>query len=119
MTPLKEYESLLSLITDDIEHAKDDIYQKIMNKEDKTLDLINRISENYHSKILEGTIFYNLPLIDIIALIANTWKNMFNDLTMRRKFDIIDVFWKNDRKIYSGIAIVLISLIIFFLDVSR
>lgn len=110
----QDYEQLLQLLEKE-DLSKDDVYQKLIAKEEKVLNTINRISESVYKQNIDRSIFYNMTLVQITVLVVNTWKRMFDDLMQVKKpIDFIHTFWKNDRKIYTGISLVLLSIMLFF-----
>lgn len=118
MNPYKDYSEFLKLL-EDTTLNKDDVYQQIISKEKNALEVINRVSQNLAEKKKADLLFYNMTVLDIIAMLTNTWKNMLNELVANKSTNILPIVWKGDRKIYTGITIVMVALILFFLDVSR
>lgn len=98
-------------------------YQEVMQKEDKVLDTLNRIADSKRIVDNKQTFFYNQSLVDIIAKFANTWLNIYTEIVVERQIthpkDIVNIFFEGDRKIYVGIMIVLISLFLFFIEISQ
>ena len=98
------------------------IYHNIQNKEDIKKKEYNDISDNtihVHKKI------YDLSIKDISTNLSKTFIDMINEFSMYRKDnntrwnDYIRIITHEDRLIYVGIIFVIISLIVFFIDVSR
>jgi len=111
----KEYNKLL----DTKSMSKDDVYTELMKKEDKVLDVMKRVSESEMNKKSDVILFYNKPVIDVIATCINTWRTIFHELVVEDGWKTLDkVFWSDDRKIYVGMMIILIALVLFFVDTS-
>ena len=99
--------------------SKDDVYTELMKKEDKVLDVMKRVSETENIKQSDAILFYNRPVIDVIATFINTWRTMFHELVVEDGWKAPDkVFWNDDRKIYVGMMIILVALVLFFVDTS-
>ena len=118
--PTNEYSKILKqLQTDEI--TKDDAYSKLMEKEDNVLKVVDRVARNEQRQTDQQSLFYNLPLIAIVALFANTWKNIFIELVVHQKYqspdELIEVFFAKDRKIYVGIMVLFIALFLYIIDV--
>jgi hypothetical protein len=111
----KEYNKLL----DTNAMSKDDIYTELMKKEDKVLDVMKRISETENAKKSEAVLFYNKPVIDVIATFINTWRTVFHELVVEDGWKTpYKLFWDDDRKIYVGMMIIIIALVLFFIETS-
>lgn len=115
-----EYKNLLSDLKNE-NATKDIIYEKLMAKEDKILDLIGRVVDQKNKSILQDSIFYNQSLFEIMMNFANAWKNIFNEVVIEKR-DIqvegLEIFYSGDRKIYVGMMILFIAIIFFFIDSS-
>jgi hypothetical protein len=114
-----EYKKLLSALeTED----PGTVYEQVMSKEKNVLDLMNRIVEKEHTDLLDGTVLYNRTLLEVMMLIANGWRSMFNQVFVEKSIsgvpELFDVFFNGDRKIYTGAMLVLIALVLFFVDIS-
>ena len=118
ISEVSEYKSLLNMLET---RSKDDIYQQLMQKEKAVLDTINVVANTENSKKTEAKIIYNKPVLQVIALFANTWHNIFKELIIESKGykHIVDILWIGDRKVYVGAMIVFIALILFFIDISK
>jgi|LauGreSuBDMM15SN_2_FD.fasta_scaffold00146_9 hypothetical protein len=119
MTPaaVTDYKDLLKSLKD--EHNIGDVYQQLMSKEQARIDLVNRMVEQNENKIWEDTIFYNRSILTIALDFAGAWKAIFNDIYVERRFnEWQSVFYDGDRKIYVGMMIVLVALVLFFVSSS-
>lgn len=121
MAPSSEYTKLLTSLKDD-KMTKGDVYTELVKKESNVLSTVNRMIDHEQQKKIDTTLFYNMSLLSMVAVFANTWKNIFLELAIQKSFrdipGLLDIFTKNDRKIYVGLMIALIGLSLFFVDIS-
>jgi len=116
--PVKEYADILQLLNNKSER-KDDLYNALMDKEDNVLNTINRVANAKQTMDFQGTLLYNQSLLHVIALFGNTWKNIFYEIFIEKRYKEMGVILTDgDRKIYLGIMIVLIALFLFLIDIS-
>jgi hypothetical protein len=114
----KEYKDFVNSVNDSSQ--KDDVYNELMQKETNVLNTINRVAETELSKKNNTNLFYNKSLIEIAALFANTWANIFTELINEDMYkQPMQVFWNGDRKIHVGLMIVLVSIFLFFIQISK
>lgn len=119
-TPLDEYKKLTRLLESDA-ISKKDVYNELMNKEANTLTLINRVVDHEQEKQYNNKLFYNMPLLTVLALFISTWKTILVDLSMLNLqtdyMRIGEIFLKKDRKIYLGFTIILVALFVYIADI--
>lgn len=109
----------LSRSLDNGDASKDTIYEQIMSKEQNRIDLINRVVDQKNEKDMSTSFFYNKSLIDVCMLFASTWRNIFYQLVVEKNYkDSKLILYDGDRKIYSGMMLVLIALFLFFVNIS-
>ena len=117
-----EYENVLKLV-EEKEGNKATIYQQLMEKEDKVLDVLNRMVEKDAKKSDKMLFFYNQSLIDITMKFSNNMVNIFEELFIERQFksfnELQHILLDGDRKIYMGILVVLVGIFLFFVDISN
>jgi hypothetical protein len=107
-----EFESVVNLLN---QSNNENVYQTLMQKEDKTLNTINNVIKYYTNTNLEKEQFINLSIQDILIKFANTWKDVIEELKkVKDIYDVYNVLMKKDRKVYLGLLFILISLFIFF-----
>jgi hypothetical protein len=99
--------------------SRDTLYEELMAKEKERIDLLNRMVKLGGDEIALHSLIYNHKLIDVVISCANAWKNMFEDVVTFKNYDMISVFYENDRKIYSGVLICLIAILLYFMDISN
>ena len=101
--------------------SRSNVYEQIMTKEQNRIDLINRVVEQKENKTWSDTLFYNHSLLEIATLFTTTWQSIFNELLIERRFDMESVqriFYDEDRKIYTGIMMIFISVFLYFIHAS-
>lgn len=118
VTPSEEYAKLLRILSNE---KDDDIYQKLVGIENNSLLSINRVIEYEQKKSNEGTLFYNMPVINVVAIFANTWKNIFLELLVYRNAKDVSSLWqiftKKDRKVYVGLMLGFVALFVYMVDI--
>ena len=94
-----------------------------MEKEDKVLDVLNRMVKKDTTKSDKMLFFYNQSLIDITMKFSNNMVNIFEELFIERQFksfnELQHILLDGDRKIYLGILVVLVGIFLFFVDISN
>ena len=94
-----------------------------MTIEENVLNTADRITQSEHDMSLRSTVFYNKSISEIFMSAISAYQFIFNELFIYRNArtlnDIIDVFLANDQKIYTGILILAIALLVFFIDVTQ
>jgi hypothetical protein len=117
-TAYADYNDLLSSLDNDA--SKGTVYEQIMAKEQNRIDLINRVVEEKNQKKWDSTIFYNNTVMDIAIQFASTWRTIFKQLFVDKRFDQWQtILYDGDRKIYSGMMLVLIAMFLFFVNISE
>jgi Holliday junction resolvase RusA-like endonuclease len=78
-----------------------------------------------HHKTKTKTKIYNLSIKDICDNLSKTVIDMLNEFSIyrhdenKRWNDYVRIITQEDRLIYVGIIFVIVSLIVFFIDISR
>lgn len=123
MAALREYESLVNLIRTNDNISKSTLYEKLMKKEDKTINLLNRIAEYETTKELKSKNISNFNISKLVHSFLQTWKLIIHDLLLLgvnkvTLKSIILIFYEKDRQFYVGVMMVMIAFFLFFLDIS-
>jgi len=120
INPTKDYQEFLALVKNfDMDSNKADVYQALMEKEKNVLDVVNRVANQDKEKQTDHSIFYNMSLMDILVTLINQWRNAFRELLLEQHYqNIVTVLWEKEKKIYTGMTIVMLGLILFFIDVT-
>lgn len=120
--PIAEYSKILNLIDENDNRGSTDVYSQLIDKEHNAINVVNRVVDNEKNKKEDAFLFYNMTLLSIVAVFANTWKNIFLELAVIRDYknvmSIWDVFNKKGRKIYVGMMLVFIAFFIYLVDVA-
>jgi len=95
------------------------LYEELINKEEKLLQTLNRIVDYSNRKELESKEFLHTPVKDVakgfMASMLELFEQMFKVKTTHQLFSLLI---EADRIIYFGILIIIISVILFFLDIA-
>lgn len=117
--PETEYSKLTALLQNKTA-SKDEIYLELVNKEKNALTTINRVVDHEQRKQYDDSLFYNLPLLTVLALFINNWRNIFLELATMQHYDVAavyDVFTKKDRKIYVGLMLLIVTFFMYMMDI--
>lgn len=90
--------------------TRKDVYSKLMEKEEKVLDISSRLADQNVKKTQENLLFLNLSISDLIARFAFTWQNIFNEFIIERRYNELPmILFKDERKFYVGIMLIIVS----------
>lgn len=107
-----------NLQNDDVK--ADIIYENIMQKEESRINLLNRIIDQKDiDKNHIDDFFFNMSISNIIKKTIMTWWEIYIDIVNRSVTDPLKLFWKEDRKIYTGILLLIIAIVLFFVNISE
>jgi len=113
----QDYEDLLQDLQNDQTGAST-VYEKIMEKEENRINLINRIIDHKLKEKIQTRILVNSTVSDVFRQTVSTWWAIYNDILHRKLTDPIVLFWAEERKLFTGVFIVMISLVLFFVDIT-
>ena len=114
----KTYNDLLMLLESD-DNAKKDVYSNLMDQEKEVLRTLSLASNILKDKKIVTNMFLNMSLADLMAKFAFTWQNIFNELIIEKQFTILPmVLFKQERKIYVGIMLIIISCFLFVASIN-
>jgi hypothetical protein len=114
-----EYSEYTGLV-DILDKSENDSYSQLMKKEDKVLDTINNVVKYYKDEDTKEYEFVNKPIIEIFLSFFNTFIDIYTELlNMKKDSNIITIFTKEDRMIYIGILLIVISLFLFYIKISK
>ncbi len=112
-----EYKSLVNLIESEDIYNK---YENLMKKEEKVLDTVNHVIKNIKTKESEEKQIIHMSLYQIYNNMFLEIPKIINELYKINNIDdIITILTKNNRLIYLGIILVLISIFLFFIEISK
>lgn len=120
MTSINAAYADYSNLVDSLNVSKYTVYEDIMAKEKNRIDLINRVVDQNAKSKWTDTIFYNKTAIEIAISFADTLRLMFAEvLAGKVDFDkLLLIFYEGDRKIYSGMMLLLVGFFLYFVDAS-
>jgi len=117
--PSDEYRKITSML-DNNNITMSDAYNELLQKEKNVLATVNRVVEHEQKKKFDGKVFYNMPLLTVIALFIGTWKTILIELTsLDFKSDyrsIPSIFIRKERKIYLGFMIIIVAVFLYISD---
>jgi hypothetical protein len=113
----QDYDDLLQDLQTD-QTVASTVYEKIMEKEENRINLINRVIDHKLKENIKKTIVLNSTLSDIVRQTVSTWWEIYNDILHKKTTDPLLLFWEGDRKMFTGVFIVMIALVLFFVDIT-
>lgn len=120
--PVAEYSKVLKLLDENDNKNNPDVYSQLVEKENNAIAVVNRVVDHEQGKQEASKMFYNMSLLSIVAVFANTWKNIFLELAVIRDFkdvmSVWDVFTKKGRKIYVGLMLGFTAFFIYLVDIA-
>lgn len=95
----------------------DEPYQKLMQKEEKVLHLIDDIHKNNAEAKLIGQSLLSSPLHLVVLKTLNTMTEVFGELSEASSaYDVMDSLVKKERATYIGIVFVFLAIILMFVS---
>lgn len=112
-----EYKDLI----DTLEQSNvEDSYQKLMGKEDKVLDTINRSIKFYRDEKQKKKEFIHLDIIEIVIRFINNWIEIIQELIEIKDIsDLPNIFLDKDRAFYVGIMLIVVSILIYLIEITK
>jgi hypothetical protein len=111
-----EYQSVVDLIN---KADQDNVYQELIGKETKTLDTINRVVKYYNDNDYKKKEFVNMSFYELVIRFGDIWGEIYSDFISMKSTNILNIFMKNDRPIYIGFLLIIISFFILFIYLSE
>lgn len=118
--PLASYNTILSTLESNIA-SREDAYNALMEKEQNTLKILDRISSSNQDRLARASFLLNMSLVDVTSMFASTWKTIIHELLnlkLKSTQSLLRVFLQDDRKIVMGITCILIAVGIFFVNLN-
>ena len=123
-----DYKQLRDLVTSP---NNIDVYTSLMNKENYVLNTINKIADKENKKNIKYKKIYNLTLREITLNTLKVIVDIINDISiilldpvnkngnvMQTVKKLRKTLTKKDRLIYVGLIFVIISILIYFIDIT-
>lgn len=99
--------------------SSSDVYQQLMGKEKRVLDVVDRLVNLAQTKTVESSLFVNLSIKDVWRRTMHVMQDIMQESTrVKTPMQLLHVFLANDRKIYVGIVIIMVTLLVFFAHVT-
>lgn len=114
-----DYKDFLELIESN-DHTVNDTYQEIMRKEQVALEAMNAIAQaKQKERNLGKDPLLKMSLSDHYFKLVKIIRDIFTEsLVIKDPRDLPWIFLGDDRKIYVGIILVFIAIVVFFVTVS-
>lgn len=111
----REYQELMDIVEGRGDHKNDGTYGRLMDKERRVLDTVDRVVNDARLQKIASKSILNMPVVDIVGRAGTSVSAIYQDiLRIREPHDVITAFTKDDRRLYVGIIIVVISVIVLF-----
>ncbi len=119
MIEYSEYKSLVDILEKSDNH--ENTYQEVMKKETNVLDTINNVVNYYKDIDIKEKQFVNMNISYVVYRFFNVWGDIFKELvnTDVNKLNLLEVFTKDDRLIYIGVLFIMISIFLYYIEISK
>lgn len=108
------FDTIPKLSSGDVD-SRGDAYADLMRREQRVLDVVDRVVNDARGRITRERLFTNLTLTEVLLGSLRTVQHVIHDLThVRKLMDVQHALWDGDRKIYVGLLLVAAALVIFF-----
>lgn len=100
----------------DFDLSTEDIYHKLMKKEEKILDVLTDI----HNKKQENSLHYfmNTPIHKILQKLINTLQIITAEIYQAKDLiEVMNILIKKDRLIYTGVIFVIIAILMIIMTI--
>lgn len=115
-----EYSDYKSLINTLEQSNHDNTYQEMIGKEEKVLDTMNNVIKYYRDADVKEYEFINLSITQAVYRFFNIWIEIFNELIDRKNSEKIQtILMKDDRLVYIGIMLIIISICIYYSEITK
>ena len=109
----------IDALTQGTPDARGDAYQRLMQRETRVLRTVDRVVNAARASSVERESFYNLSLREVAHRFVKSMHGILDDvMAVRHARDVPAVFLSGDRKIYSGLLLVLVSLALYYFSAS-
>ncbi len=101
--------------------SHENTYQEMIGKEKNVLDTMNNVIKYYRDSTFKEKNFINQPIHYIVFRLFTVWNEILSDLLKIEKSKTISlkqIFTKDDRLVYIGISFVLLSGLLFYIEIT-
>jgi hypothetical protein len=96
-----------------------DAYQTLMSKERRVLDTVDRVVNDAAVVDADTRTFFQMPMHEIAIRIIRSIRGLMDDLYEARKPEhVLRAVMKDDRKVYLGLVLIAVALIIGLINAS-
>jgi hypothetical protein len=113
-----DYKSFIDTLTSS---NHDFTYQNMIEKEEKVLDTMNNVIKYYNDNQTKEKEFVNQSMMYIATRLFTVWNDIFADVIKLNSLSlstIVDIFMKDDRLVYIGITLLIISVMLYYLKLT-
>ena len=109
-----EYQSVIDILK---KSDQNNVYQDLMKKEEKTLDSINKVVKYYKDNDYKNKEFLNMSFWELTIRFGEIWPEIWNDIISSdpKYISFLNIFIKDDRPIYIGVLLIIISIFLLFI----
>lgn len=116
MLDYSEYKSFVETLE---QSNHENTYEEVMRKEEKVLDTMNRVIRYHRDIDLKDKQFMNLPVAVAVQRFFMVLNDIFSELVNGKYDSLSGVFTKGDRLIYIGALLILLSIFIYYVEITR
>ena len=110
--PAGEYQQLLKAVTKAGTKADADPYQKLMRKERRVLDTVDRIVNDRRQQAVAASSLAGLTVSQHAARFVAVMRGLLDDLTAARTVhDVLRAVTREDRQLYLGVALIMTAVL--------
>jgi hypothetical protein len=109
-----EYQSVVDILG---KSDQSNVYQDLMKKEEKTLDSVNKVIKYYKDNDYKSKEFLYMSFWELTIRFGEIWPELWSDITSSdpKNISFFNIFMKDDRPIYIGILLIIISVFLLFM----
>lgn len=114
----REYQELMDIIERRGKHGEE-VYGNLMNVEGRVLDTVDRVVNDARLQSIENSSFLNMSLMQIAGKTSQVMRDIYVDMYRVNSFSgFLHALTKNNRRLYLGLVIVIISAVLIVLQAS-
>lgn len=114
-----EYSDYKSFV-DTLEQSNhENTYQEVMKKEERVLDTMNKVIKHYKDQDIKERQFVNLPISLAVYRFFSIWTEIMDEILKDGMGNILQILNKEDRLVYIGVMFVFLSIILYYVEITR
>lgn len=117
MLEYSEYKDVVDILS---RTNHENSYSDLMNKETKVLDTVNAVVKTYRDRQIKNIEMINRPIAENISRYWLDMNLMVKELMdLKSLSSIPTILTRGDRVIYMGLMLIVFSVILFFVEISK